>query len=66
MKHVYLIRVKDYSLLEQEELNELGEKGWELIQILKESRTEMTESYRDYTIEEYHHIFKKVLDDDVE
>ncbi|MCH8290202.1 DUF4177 domain-containing protein [Candidatus Poribacteria bacterium] len=62
MKYVYLIKANDYSLLEEKELNELGEKGWELIQILKESRTAMTESYRDYTIEEYHHIFKKVLD----
>ena len=62
MKYVYLIKVNDYSLLDEKELNNLGENGWELIQILKESRTEMTESYRDYTIEEYHHIFRKVLD----
>ena len=62
MKYVYLIKVNDYSLLDEKELNNLGKNGWELIQILKESRTEMTESYRDYTIEEYHHIFRKVLD----
>jgi len=62
MKYGYLIKIKDDSILYEGELDELGEKGWELIQILKESRTETTKSYRDYTIREYHYIFKKVLD----
>ena len=62
MRYAYLIRVKDYDGFEEGELNEVGENGWELIQILKESRAEMTESYREYMIEEYHYIFKKVLD----